>query len=112
MPKPISISKMRDRITFEVASKTSDGMGGNTITWATEFSTWANVQEMKGNREMRFGQINYNTPYEITLRYRNGDSSEPLTKYRILFEGTYLTVHSIIEKHESTIKILAYSTGQ
>lgn len=110
MPKPVSISKMRDRITFEQSTGTSDGMGGATITWSTYLETWADVQEARGNRELRFGQIAYNIPYEITLRFRNGDSLEPLNSFRILYNGTYLTIHSIIDKHESIIKILAYST--
>lgn len=110
MPRSVNIARMRDRITFEEATKTPDGIGGFTLAWATAFSTWADVQEVRGNREMRFGQIAYNIPYEITLRFRNGDTSEPLNKYRILYNGEYLTIHSIIDKHESTIKILAYST--
>lgn len=112
MPRSVNISRMRDRIDFQEATKTSDGMGGFTTSYATAFSTWADVQEVKGNREMRFGQIAYNTPYEITIRFRNGDADEPLHKYRIVYNSQNLTIHSIIEKHESIIKILAYSTDK
>lgn len=112
MPRSRNIGSFRDRITFESSTGTADGMGGFTQSFSTAFETWADVQELRGTRELRFGQLAYNTAYEVKVRYRNGDSNEPSTAYRILYRGEYLTVHSIIAKHESYITLLAYSTDK
>ncbi|MGB0978548.1 MAG: phage head closure protein [Croceimicrobium sp.] len=112
MPKARNIGTFRDRITFQSQDSTPDGIGGfNVSGYSDVFSTWADVQEMRGNREMRFGQLNYNTAFEIKCRYRNGGTNEPSTDYRIVWNGKNLIIHAIIEKHESYIKLIAYTTG-
>lgn len=110
MPKSVNIGRMRDRLEFQAEVKTSDNMGGFTSTYETEFSTWANVKETRGDRELRTGQLAYNRAYEILARYRNGDSNEPLYKYRIVYNSMNLTIHTILTNDESTVKIIAYST--
>ena len=113
MPKARNIGSFRDRITFQSQAGTSDGMGGFIDNdWSDVYSCWADVQEMRGDRELRFGQINFNQAFEVKVRYRNGDANEPSTAYRIVWNGVNLTVHSILEKHESYIKILAYTSGK
>lgn len=112
MPRARNIGSLRDRITFQVQNKTATDIGGFTFTWEDVFTTWADVQEARGDRELRFGQLAFNTMYEIKVRYRNGDADQPLTSYRIVYKGQNLTIHSIIEKHESYIKLMAYSTDK
>ncbi len=111
MPKSVNIGKMRDRIRFDIQTKTADGQGGFTTTYAEEFTAWGSVRETGGDREMRTNQLAYNVAYEIIARYRNGDSAEPLNKYRIVYNGLNLTIHTILTNDESTVKIIAYSTG-
>jgi len=50
MPKGINIGSFRDRISFETATKTADGMGGFTLEWSEAFGVFADVKEAKGNR--------------------------------------------------------------
>jgi len=112
MPRARNIGSFRDRITLQSSAGTSDGMGGETQVFSTAYETWADVQELRGDRELRFGQLAYNTAYEIKVRYRNGDANEPSTAYRVIYRGQTLTIHSIIEKHESYVVLLAYSTDK
>ena len=51
MPRARNIGALRDRITFQVQNKTATDIGGFTFTWEDVFSTWADVQEARGDRE-------------------------------------------------------------
>jgi len=112
MPKGINIGSFRDRVSFETASAVSDGQGGQILTWSQEFASYAEVIEMSGDRAERFGQVNYNRAFKIRLRFRNEDTTNYETNYRIIYQGLVLTIHRILSNNESIVEILAYTTGK
>ncbi len=71
MPAPVrSIGVMRHLVTAQVATTTTDALGGQTETWADSFDFWGNVQPLTGQERLQAGEKVGTQPYTVETRYR------------------------------------------
>ena len=104
--RQINIGMMKQRVTIQYYSLTSDGMGGNTRTWNTLGTVWANVMPLSGSEALEVGGLKGNTKYKIRTRYRDDFVSAGYSRdtydhlLRLLYDGKTLNVEYAINASE------------
>lgn len=101
------IGKRRHYITIQVATRTSDGQGGWTVSWTDTYYEWARAVFLSGSRALDDGGLRYGKAVEFTVRSNDTYTLSP--DHRIKWNSEYYTIHSVLpsEKLED-LKVLAY----
>jgi SPP1 family predicted phage head-tail adaptor len=88
------IGALNKRIVIQAQTKTSDGMGAFTVTWADITSRiGAAIWPVSAKETIKSEQLMTIITHRIRIRYRNAME----TSYRIKFENRYFTIVSIID---------------
>lgn len=93
------IGKLRERITFQNKVDVADGGGGYETSLADIencASVFARVKALRGNEGEEAAQLQAETIYKITIRYRT-DIEEDLT---IIWNDKKLNISSIVNPDE------------
>jgi len=92
------IGAMRDRITLEAPTQTSDDIGGQTATWSSKGTIFAYVNSTgKGgnDRSLSGGNIDYSTQVEITFALFDAVTIQ--RTWRVTWNGTIYTIKSLVK---------------
>ena len=88
----------RHRCAIQRNTSTQDEFGQDQESWATIATRWGQVKPMSSKELVASNQVQSNATHEVKLRY---DSSLNLTaKDRILYDGRFLNIESIINVGE------------
>lgn len=103
----MKLGKLDKRAAFQSETRTPDGMGGNSRTWATDFTLWAQLKP-KAGREVLTGtqQVHVQTN-ELVIRYR----TDITTAMRVIIEGVTYNIQSFADM-DSTKRYLTLSLTQ
>ena len=66
-----NVGLLKQRVLFQRYELTSDGMGGNTISWGDVGTVWANVSAISGRESYEIGGLKGKVKYQIITRYRD-----------------------------------------
>jgi len=95
-------SKMRQRITFQSESTSSDSGGGSTLSWVSGDSVWAYIRPLSSrsiSAERVFaGQIEDRVIHLVTTRYLSGITP----KMRILYGSRVFNIKSVVNVNEAS----------
>jgi SPP1 family predicted phage head-tail adaptor len=69
--KPPSIGALRERLTLQSPSRTSDGGGGAAVTWDTVAELWAHVRPISGDERLRHDGVAGRITHEVWIRHRS-----------------------------------------
>lgn len=72
MKTPVTAGDLRDRVSIEAASRTSDGGGGASVTWVKVAEAWAAVRPVSGSESFIADRLEGRITHDIWLRYRPG----------------------------------------
>ena len=72
---------LRHRLTLQTQSRSSDGGGGATVTWADTATVWGSINSLSGTELYEAQKINPKLTHEIEIRYRSGISPKMRAKY-------------------------------
>jgi SPP1 family predicted phage head-tail adaptor len=61
---------LRYRVIIQTTTRTTDGGGGFTESWADTVTVWARVEEMQGLEAFEAMQVASRLAYRITIRKR------------------------------------------
>lgn len=104
----IASGLLREKITFQEPSRTPNGSGGFTTTYADALDTFAKVEEIKSNPDLIAGQENVKQLVKFTIRFRPVINIE--NGFRAVWRGFNFIVNNIKVDHlRTTIEILAFS---
>ena len=98
----MDIGKMREYVTIQSATRTSDGQGGWTSTWATLTQQWARVEVLSQSRTLDQSGVKYSTAVKFTMRI--GDYNVT-TEHQIVWGDTY-TIHSVVRDEKNNFIIV------
>lgn len=86
-------SRLTQRITIEQPATTADGQGGQSISWQTLATVWAEVlpQRSGGDERVMGEQLQAKVTHRVTIRYRD----DVLPKHRISHAGKHYNIRSI-----------------
>jgi SPP1 family predicted phage head-tail adaptor len=74
--------EMRERVTVQVASQTTNTLGEATFTWADSTTVWASVTGVSAAEALQNGQQDSTITHRVRLRYLSGLTSRDRFKWR------------------------------
>lgn len=83
---------MREQVTIQQVSETSDGGGGYTSAWSTLATVWARIQATSGTEPDKADQLQPSIKFIVTTWYR----SDVTTKMRIVWGSRTLRIYAIL----------------
>jgi SPP1 family predicted phage head-tail adaptor len=89
--RSISIGRLRQKVTLEKATSTTDNAGGCTETWASVVSFYADIRPSGGDEAYRQGKVQDKITHKVYCRWR----SDIKTAYRLKYESRYFNIKSI-----------------
>jgi SPP1 family predicted phage head-tail adaptor len=100
-------SRLKSQLLLEEESLISDGLGGQTSTWNTVATLWAEISPISGKEQLFASQLNSSVRYRLMLRYRG----EVTTRMRLRDDtnNRIFNIRSVInvEEKKQLIEILA-----
>lgn len=96
---PYSAGKLDQQIAIQRKSRSADGMGGYTETWATVASVWASIKITAGGERYAAMQLSSNPRAKAVIRFRGDDNGAPYYSGsdRVLYRGRYWAIDSVID---------------
>lgn len=89
------IGKMRTRVAFQREVNTSDGAGGNTVTWETVYTVWGEFNPVSQRESLQAGRLEALTSGTLTVR-SSTDTRVVTEQWRAYFDSTPFQIRSII----------------
>ena len=89
----IDAGKMRERVTVQIASGTTNTLGETVLTWANSTSVWASVEGVSAREALAFGQEETTVTHRLRLRYLPGLTQQ----MRFAWRGRTLDIISLLE---------------
>lgn len=91
--------RMDQRITIERKTRTSDGMGGFTETWAEQGTIWAEVLPLSTREIWNAMQISAETRFRVRVRFRGDANGSPYytSADRVTWRGRTYGIERVVE---------------
>jgi SPP1 family predicted phage head-tail adaptor len=64
--------KLRERITVQIASGTTNALGETVLAWANSSAVWASVEGVSAREALTAGQQETTVSHRVRLRYLPG----------------------------------------
>jgi SPP1 family predicted phage head-tail adaptor len=89
----IDPGKLRERITVQVASGTTNALGETILAWGNSSSAWASVEGVSARETFSFGQQVTQVTHRVRLRYLPGLTQQ----MRFSWRSRTLDIVSLLE---------------
>ena len=93
---------LNNLVQIEHSTVTSDGEGGESVTWSTYLETWASIRQLRGREFYAAAQTQAEYTTEIVIRYQAG--IDP--KMRVRFGTRIFDIHAVQNEWERDRKII------
>ena len=85
--------EMRERVTVQQASSSTNSIGESLLTWATLTTVWAAINGVRSTEALADGQQESRVTHRVRLRYIDGLQHTD----RFLWRGRTLQIVSLLE---------------
>ena len=68
----IDAGKLRERVTVQIASGTTNSLGETVLSWAATSAVWASVEGVSAREALAAGQQEVTVTHKVQLRYLPG----------------------------------------
>ena len=92
---------LRHRIELQQKTTTRDATGGNTLSYSTIVTRWAQITPLRGDERFRASQMEAKTTVKIRIRYYSGLD----TTWRVKWGTRYYQIVEIINVGERNYAI-------
>jgi SPP1 family predicted phage head-tail adaptor len=89
----IEPGKLRERITVQIASGTTNALGETVLAWADSSAVWASVEGVSAREALAAGQQETTISHKVRLRYLPGLSQN----MRFSWRSRTLDIVSLLE---------------
>jgi SPP1 family predicted phage head-tail adaptor len=89
----IDAGKLRDRITVQIASGTTNALGETVLAWSDSSAVWASVEGVSAREALTAGQQETSISHKVRLRYLPGLTQQ----MRFAWRGRTLEIVSLLE---------------
>lgn len=105
----LAAGRLRERVTIQADTKTTDNLGGVTSSWAaiSGGTVWAEIRPLRGEERFTAQQIEPETTHQVTIRYST-DVSAVGVGHRVLYGTRIFDIRAVINVREAdeTIELL------
>lgn len=84
-----TVGKLRKRIVIQSQTRTMDDTGGNTVTWGTFATVWAEIEPKSANQVLWSMSLQHRVTHKVTIRQLVGVDSS----MRILYGSRIFQIH-------------------
>ena len=92
---------LRNRVTIQTRSETTDDFGEIDFSWSNSATVWASVEPLSGRELMNAQQAGATVTHKITMRYKSGVNP----KDRISFDSRTIEIESVRNYRERDISL-------
>ena len=89
---------LRERVTVQVASGTTNALGETVLAWSDSSAVWASVEGASAREALTAGQQETTVTHRLRLRYLPGLTSQ----MRFAWRGRTLEISSLLEHSNRT----------
>ena len=89
----IDAGKLRDRVTVQIASGTTNALGETVLAWSDSSAVWASVEGVSAREALLAGQQETSITHRLRLRYLPGLTQQ----MRFAWRGRTLEIVSLLE---------------
>lgn len=90
----IDAGKLRERVTVQIASGSTNALGETVLTWSDSSAVWASVDGVSARELLSAGQNQVDMSHRVRLRYLPGLSQQNM---RFSWRGRTLEIVSLLE---------------
>lgn len=90
----IDAGKLRERVTVQIASGTTNTLGETVLAWSNSTAVWASVEGVSSREFLTAGQNQIDMSHRVRLRYLPGLSQQNM---RFDWRGRKLEIVSLLE---------------
>lgn len=84
---------LRERVTVQIASGTTNTLGETVMAWSNSTAVWASVEGMSARELLTFGQSNVEVSHRVRMRHLPGLTQN----MRLAWRGRTLEIISLLE---------------
>lgn len=92
----MNIGSLNKRIELQASTAVADGMGGQTLTWATSKTVFAAIWPTSAAERVESGQTTLTVTHRIRIRYDSSVSPA----WRVKFGTRYFSIVSLVNPNE------------
>lgn len=89
----IEPGKLRERVTVQIASGTTNALGETVLTWANSTAVWASVEGVSAREALAAGQQDTTITHRVPLRHLPGLTQQ----MRLAWRSRTLNIVSLLE---------------
>jgi SPP1 family predicted phage head-tail adaptor len=89
----IDPGKLRERVTVQIASGTTNALGETVLSWSDSSAVWASVDGVRASEALAAGQQESSVTHRVRLRYLPGLTQQ----MRFSWRGRTLEIVSLLE---------------
>lgn len=98
----IDAGKLRERVTVQVASGTTNTLGETVLAWSDSSAVWASVEGVSAREALLAGQQDTTVTHKVRLRYLPGLTQQMRFSWRSrTLEIVSLLEHGNRSEHEA-----------
>jgi SPP1 family predicted phage head-tail adaptor len=98
----IDPGKLRERITVQIASGTTNALGETVLAWSNSSAVWASVEGVSAREALLAGQQETSVTHRLRLRYLPGLTQQMRFSWRSrTLEIVSLLEHGNRSEHEA-----------
>ena len=91
--------EMRERVTVQIASQSTNSFGEAVLSWSNSTSVWASVQGVTARESLGLGQQEVAITHRVKMRYLPGLTQN----MRFAWRGRTLDIVSLLEQQNRSV---------
>lgn len=95
----IDIGSLRDRVTVQIASGSTNTLGETVLSWSNSTAVWANVEGVSASEALTAGQQDVSITHRVRIRYLPGLTQN----MRFAWRSRTLEIVSLLEQDNRTV---------
>jgi len=90
----IDAGRLRDRVTVQIASGTTNSLGEQVLSWSNSSAVWASVEGVSARESLGLGQQEIGVTHRVRMRYLPGLTQN----MRFSWRSRTLEIVSLLER--------------
>lgn len=90
---------LRERITVQIASGSTNTLGETVLAWSDSTSVWASVEGVNAREALNYGRQETTVTHRVTMRHLPGLTQQ----MRLSWRGRTLDIISLLEHDNRTM---------
>lgn len=103
----LSAGNLRRRVQIQSRATTVDSFGGQSNSWSTLATVWADINPLSGRELLAAQQVQAEVSHQITVRYQASIFANPkaVAPLRVVYNSRVFNVQASLNEDERNIEV-------